>query len=90
MMSDYDWLFTERIITAERVQWAIGKFKPYKSARDDGIFPALVKEPLCKLERLIDFHMREEVLRQNANQHAYQARKECWRTVSWLPPRQSI
>jgi hypothetical protein len=56
--SDEDWLFANRIITTERVKWAIGRFRPFKSAGNDGIFPALLKEsgeillePLCEILR---------------------------------------
>lgn len=56
--SEEDWSLASRIVTMERIRWAIGKFKPYKSAGDDGIFPALLKEsgeillrPLCGVLR---------------------------------------
>ncbi len=54
--TEEDWSLAMRIVTVDRLRWAIGKFKPYKSAGDDGIFPALLKEsgeillePLCKM-----------------------------------------
>ncbi len=56
--TDEDWLLAERIVTTKRLRWAIGKFKPFKSAGDDGVFPALLKEsgeillkPLCEILR---------------------------------------
>lgn len=33
----------ERIVTAEKIEWALGSFKPFKSAGLDGIFPALLQ-----------------------------------------------
>lgn len=38
-----------KIITFERVEWAINSFKPYKSAGPDGIFPALLTNGTAKL-----------------------------------------
>lgn len=56
--SEEDWALASRIVTVDRLKWAIGKFKAFKSADDDGIFPALLKEsgeillePLCKVLR---------------------------------------
>lgn len=42
--SEEDWQLARRIVTMDRLKWAIGRFKPFKSAGDDGIFPALLKE----------------------------------------------
>lgn len=56
--TDEDWSLVNRIVTVDKLRWAIGKFKPFKSAGDDGIFPALLKEsgeillePLCEVLR---------------------------------------
>lgn len=56
--SEEDWSLAMRIVTVDRLRWAIGRFKPFKSAGDDGIFPALLKEsgemllePLCEMLR---------------------------------------
>lgn len=38
-----------RIFTPNRIRWAVGSFKPYKSPGRDGIFPALLKEGLEEL-----------------------------------------
>lgn len=53
-----DWRLAKRIVTVDRLRWAIGKFESFKSAGDDGIFPALLKEsgeillePLCEVMR---------------------------------------
>ncbi len=44
--SDEDWRVVEGIVTQSRVDWAVGVFKPYKAAGDDGIFPALLQQGL--------------------------------------------
>ena len=56
--SEGDWNLANRIITIDRIKWALGKFRPFKSAGGDGIFPALLKEsgeillePLCEILR---------------------------------------
>src|ERR1700759_4915921 len=51
-----NWTPANRIITVDRVKWALGKFRPFESAGNDGIFPALLTEsgeillePLCEI-----------------------------------------
>jgi hypothetical protein len=39
-----DWQVAARIVTYQRVRWAIDSFDPYKSPGMDGIFPALLQE----------------------------------------------
>ena len=49
--SDADWEIAAKIVTKERVSWAVKSFSPYKAAGEDGIFPALLQEGL---EYLLD------------------------------------
>ncbi|XP_029053881.2 uncharacterized protein LOC114881305 [Osmia bicornis bicornis] len=39
-----DWGIAEKVINTDRVKWAIGSFKRFKSPGTDGIFPALLQE----------------------------------------------
>ena len=39
-----DWWVATRVITYQRVGWAINSFAPYKSPGMDGIFPALLQQ----------------------------------------------
>ena len=39
-----DWQMAARIVTYQKVGWAIDSFAPYKSPGMDGIFPALLQE----------------------------------------------
>ena len=39
-----DWQVAARIVTCQKVGWAIDSFAPYKSPGMDGIFPALLQE----------------------------------------------
>jgi hypothetical protein len=39
-----DWRLANKIVTYQRVKWAIHSFAPYKSPGVDGIFPALLQE----------------------------------------------
>ena len=43
-LTEGDWTVANRIVTVDRIKWAIGRFTPFKSAGNDGIFPALLKE----------------------------------------------
>ena len=44
-----------RIVTEEKIRWAIFSFKPYKSAGPDGIFPAMIQNSFESIKsRLID------------------------------------
>jgi ribonuclease HI len=53
-----DWRAANRIITPDRVKWAIRVFKPYKAPGEDGVYPAMLQEglgillePLCRILR---------------------------------------
>uniref|UniRef100_A0A8D9BL84 Uncharacterized protein n=1 Tax=Cacopsylla melanoneura TaxID=428564 RepID=A0A8D9BL84_9HEMI len=56
-----DWKLAKRVVTHNRLDWALGTFEPYKAAGNDGIFPALLQQAkemlipilliLCKLFR---------------------------------------
>lgn len=37
------WQIAERVITEDKLRWAISSFQPFKSAGPDGIFPALLQ-----------------------------------------------
>ncbi|XP_046145573.1 uncharacterized protein LOC123988859 [Osmia bicornis bicornis] len=39
-----DWVMAEKVINTDRVRWAIGSFKRFKSPGTDGIFPAFLQE----------------------------------------------
>lgn len=39
-----DWVFAEKLVTAERVRWAISTFLPYKSPGMDKIIPVLIQK----------------------------------------------
>ena len=52
------WSIARKVVTPDRVNWAINSFKPYKSPGIDGIIPILLKEGihvlspiLCKIYR---------------------------------------
>lgn len=54
----HDWELAKQIVTVNRIKWAINQFAPYKSAGEDGIFPALLQKglevlgiPLCSIFR---------------------------------------
>ena len=51
-----DWRTASRVVTVERVKWAISTFDPYKSPGMDGVFPALLQEGLETLSRPI-YHL---------------------------------
>jgi len=44
--SDEDWNMAKKIVTEERVRWAVSLYAPYKSPDIDGIFPALLQKGL--------------------------------------------
>ena len=44
--SPENWNMAKRIVTEERVRWAVSLFAPYKSPGIDGIFPALLQKGL--------------------------------------------
>ncbi len=44
-----DWNTAKRIVTKERVEWAISTFHPYKAPGEDGIYPAMLQEGLDTL-----------------------------------------
>ena len=53
-----DWARAKKIVTLERLRWAINTFEPYKAPGSDGIYPVLLQKgmrvlalPLCKLLR---------------------------------------
>ena len=53
-----NWQVAAQVITEERVRWAINSMAPYKSAGEDGVFPALLQKginhlatPICALYR---------------------------------------
>lgn len=41
--SEDDWLYAEKVITLEKLQWAIRSFQPFKAPGPDGVFPALLQ-----------------------------------------------
>jgi ribonuclease HI len=41
--SEEDWLEASRIISEDKIRWSIAGFGPFKTAGEDGIFPALLK-----------------------------------------------
>jgi len=41
-----DWNMARKIVTEDRVRWAVSLFAPYKSPGIDGIFPALLQKGL--------------------------------------------
>jgi hypothetical protein len=41
-----DWRVAAKIVTHQRVEWAINSFSPYKSPGMDGIFPAMLSWPV--------------------------------------------
>ncbi|KMQ88925.1 lian-aa1 retrotransposon protein [Lasius niger] len=41
-----DWSLAAIVVKPEKIKWAIGTFKPFKSPGPDGIFPALLQEGL--------------------------------------------
>lgn len=48
-----DWAFAEKLTTKSKMKWVIFKFYSFKSAGQDGIFPALLKEGIgLLLDRL--------------------------------------
>ena len=52
--SPEDWQVAKKIVTDERVEWAISLFAPFKSPGLDGIFPALLQKGLdIILSRLV-------------------------------------
>ena len=53
-----DWATAKKIVSLERLRWAISTFEPYKALGSDGIHPVLLRKgirmlalPLCKLLR---------------------------------------
>lgn len=53
-----DWDLARKIVSKDRVEWAVKSFKPYKAPGEDGIFPALLQwgldsltEPLVRIYR---------------------------------------
>lgn len=53
-----NWEVAARVVTSSRIDWAIKSFAPFKSAGEDGIFPALLQRgldlliaTLCKIFR---------------------------------------
>ena len=40
----YDWATARKIVTLERLRWAISAFKPYKAPGSDGIYPVLLQK----------------------------------------------
>ena len=45
-----DWEAGQKVFSKGRVSWAVGSFKPYKSARPDGIYPVPLQQGLTVLE----------------------------------------
>lgn len=43
-LGEADWELAKRVITKDRIRWAIDSFDKYKSPGIDGIFPALLQE----------------------------------------------
>ncbi|XP_063891534.1 uncharacterized protein LOC135117075 [Helicoverpa armigera] len=41
--TEEDWSYAQKIVTMEKLHWAIQSFHPYKAAGPDGIFPALLQ-----------------------------------------------
>lgn len=50
-ISPMDWEIASKVVTHEKIRWAICTFDPYKSPGPDGIFPALLQEGLDLLIR---------------------------------------
>ena len=53
-----NWRVASQVITEERVRWAVSSMAPYKSAGEDGVFPALLQKginylvtPICAIYR---------------------------------------
>lgn len=53
-----DWAVAKKVVSYNKIEWAIGTFKPYKAAGADNIFPALLQQGkdiiipiLCRLFR---------------------------------------
>jgi hypothetical protein len=40
----FDWRVAAKLVTYQRVGWAINSFAPYKSPGIDGVFPALLQK----------------------------------------------
>jgi hypothetical protein len=41
--TEANWLEASGIISEDKIRWAIAGFGPFKTAGEDGIFPALLK-----------------------------------------------
>jgi hypothetical protein len=61
--TEENWLKVSRIISEDKIRWAIEGFGPLKTAGEDGIFPALLKNgtevlirPLHKIFWLLVIH----------------------------------
>nr|XP_034192180.1 uncharacterized protein LOC117609677 [Osmia lignaria] len=63
-----DWGMAEKVISTDRVKWAIGSFKRFKSPGTDGIFPALLQE---RGENLL------EILQGSVGRDNYDLAKSC-------------
>jgi hypothetical protein len=44
IMNRGDWNLAKRVINQSKIKWALGTFKPFKSAGTDGIVPALLQQ----------------------------------------------
>jgi len=52
-VSSDDWNMAKKIVTEERVRWAVSLFAPYKSPGIDGIFSALLQKADRYFTRMI-------------------------------------
>ena len=52
--TEEDWLEASRIISEDKIRWAIAGFGPFKTAGEDKIFPALLKNGIEVLIRPLE------------------------------------
>ena len=55
-----DWAIAKKIVTLERLRWAISTFEPYKAPGSDGIYPVLLQKRM-RFCRVVSLHVAESL-----------------------------